>query len=48
MKGEKTNAVFALTAVQYLETEELVFGEAVTVDYLNLFDQRALATLCSS
>lgn len=37
-----------LAAVQYLKTYELLFGEAVTVDYLNLFDQGALSTLCSS
>ena len=34
--------------VQYLETDELLLGEAVAVDDLNLFDQGALSTLCSS
>lgn len=37
-----------LTAAQYLETDELLVGKAVTVDYLDLFDQGALATFCRS
>lgn len=46
-RGENKCCI-CLTAVQYLETDELLVGKAVTVDYLNLFDQGALATFCRS
>lgn len=36
------------TVAQYLKTEELLLGKAVTVDDLNLFDQGALPTFWKS
>lgn len=44
---KKKLPVMLLFLVQYLETNELLFGEAMTVDYLDLFDQRTLSTLRS-
>lgn len=38
----------SLVSWLYLETNELLFGEAMTVNYLYLFDQGTLPTLCSS
>lgn len=41
------NAPFA-SRLLYLKADELLFGEAMIVDYLYLFDQSTLTTLCSS
>lgn len=43
MRTENALAAF----YRYLETEELLSGEALTVDYLDLFDEGALSTLSS-
>lgn len=34
--------------LRHLKTDELLFGKAVTVDDLDLFDQGALPALCRS
>lgn len=42
----KTSA--AVSYSHYLKADKLSFGEAVTVENPNLFEQSTLATLCSS